>query len=132
VSSNTLAKEILMTTFTTARPAISRAKFALLMITGGFVGAMGVGASSVAAVEGDAPTLAIHYTEADFANESSVRALYHRIVHAAEQACPQVQTGTRLLHTAGQQCRKQVIDQAVQKINNPRLAAVRAGDSKNS
>jgi UrcA family protein len=121
-----------MTTLTAARPAASRAKIALLMITGGLVGALGVGAISAATVDSDGPSIAIRYSAADLVNDDTVRALYHRIVKAAEQACPQVQTGTRLVHTGIQQCRDQAIDHAVQKINDPRLAALRAGDSKNS
>jgi UrcA family protein len=102
------------------------------MITGGLVGALGVGAISAATVDSDGPSIAFRYSAADLANDDTVRALYHRIVKAAEQACPQVQTGTMLVHSGALRCREQMIDRTVQKINDPRLAALRAGDSKNS
>jgi UrcA family protein len=121
-----------MTTFTAARPAASRAKFALLMITGGLVGALGVGAINAASVDSDGPSVAIRYSAADLANDDTVRALYHRIVKAAEQVCPQVQTGTMLVSAAVRQCREQAVEHTVQKINDPRLAALHASGSKNT
>ena len=121
-----------MTILSTTGSAASRARYAILLGVGGLLGAMGAGMVGAAPVDTDMPALTFHYSEAELATDDGAKALYRRIVKAAEQACPSVQTGTRLTTRSAHECREQAIDRTVQKINNPRLATVRAGASKNS
>jgi UrcA family protein len=117
-----------MSSFVTARAVGSRAKIALLMLTGAFSCALAVGAASAATVDSDVLTVVVHYTTESLATDSGVKALYHRLAHAAEQVCPSV--GTPFVSSAARACRQGAIARAVEQINNPHLAALHATSSK--
>lgn len=125
-----------MTTCTSIQPAGSRvkpaSKLVLAAIAGGFVGAMCLGTASATTAYDNVPTLAIRYSDTDLATDSGAHTLYRRIVSAAEKACPPVRTGTLVVSGAVRQCREQMIDLTIRKIDSPVLAAVRASESKNS
>jgi len=125
-----------MTIYTCIRPLGSRAKlasskFVLAAIASGFVGAMCLGTASATTAYDDVPTLVIRYSDTDLATDSGAHVLYRRIVSAAEKACPPVLSGTWTVSPAIRQCREQMVDLTIRKINNPVLAAVRASEWKN-
>jgi UrcA family protein len=98
----------------------------------GLVGAASMGAASAATVDDDVPRIVIHYYQDSLTTDSGARALYHRLVNAAEQVCPGAPIGSRLISNAARECREQSIARAVREINSPRLAALHANVSKNS
>jgi UrcA family protein len=85
-------------------------------------------AAGAAPAESDVPSLAIHYNNDALATDEGARALYHRIVRAAEQVCPP--SDARLVPVAVRECRQQAIAGAVDKVHNQRLAAVYASHSR--
>ena len=105
-------------------------KFLPAAVAGLFVGAMCLGTASATTPYADVPTLAIRYSTADLATDGGVHVLYRRIVSAAEQACPPPPSGSWAVSAGIRDCRRQMIDLAVRKINSPVLAAVRAGEAK--
>jgi UrcA family protein len=117
---------------TSTHVVVSRPKVTLLMILCGMAGATAVGAVSAATTDDDVPQIVVKYDAASLADESGARALYHRIVKAAERVCPVV--NERDLHRAelARECRRQSIARAVHQINSPRLAEVYANHPKNS
>jgi UrcA family protein len=119
-----------MSSFVTARTVGSGAKFALLMLTGALSCGLAVGAARAATVDSNVPTLVVHYTTESLATDSGVKALYRRLVHAAEQVCPQ-SDGTRFVSSVARACRQEAIARAVEQVNNPHLAALYATSSKN-
>jgi UrcA family protein len=119
-----------MSSSVTARAVGSRAKIALLMLTGALSCALTVGAASAATVDSNVPTVVVHYTSESLATDSGVKTLYRRLVHAAEQVCPQ-SDGTLFVSSAARACRQEAIARAVEQVNNPHLAALHATSSKN-
>ncbi len=103
---------------------VAAPKITLLMVLCGIVGMAGTAA---AAPEDDAPHLAVHYSQQSLGTDSGARTVYHRIVRAAENVCPQPHD--RFLTVAIQQCRTEAIERAVHDINSPRLAAVHSGSA---
>ena len=109
--------------------AVSRPKITLLMVLCGVIGAAASGAVSAASVADDVPRQVVKYSPATLNSDAGVRSLYHRIVKAAEQVCP-VTPGTRFITAAVAECRSQAVARAVHQIDNPRLAALHAANSK--
>jgi len=124
-------KGVLMSNSITARVAGSRTKFALLLL-GGLAGAMGAGAASADGSAGDVPTAVVKYSAQSLTTEDGVNELYHRIVRAAKQVCPEAPIrDLRALHQFNL-CRDQAVARAIRKIDNSRLAVLHATNSKNS
>jgi UrcA family protein len=115
----------------TKQMIVSRPKITLLMVLCGVVGAAASGAVSAAPAQNDGPGLAIRYSPESLTTDAGVRALYNRIVKAAEGACP-VPTGTRVISSTIKECRAQSVARVVHQINNPRLAALLEDNSKSS
>jgi UrcA family protein len=111
---------------------VSRPKVTLLMILCGTVGATEVGAVSAATTDDDVPQIVVKYDAASLSDESGARALYRRIVKAAEQVCPVVNERELNKAEIARECRRQSIARAVHQINSPRLAEVYASHPKNS
>jgi UrcA family protein len=109
--------------------AVSRPKITLLMVLCGVVGAAASGAVSAASVADDVPRQVVKYSPATLNSDAGVRSLYHRIVKAAEEVCP-LPSGARWVTTAVAECRAQSVARAVNQIDNPRLAALYAANSK--
>ncbi len=97
-------------------------KITWLMVLCGMVG---TAAAAGAATPGDAvPSIAVRYSAEKLATDDGARAVYHALVKAAEQVCPDMQIGSRLVGTAALQCRREAVARAVRQINNERLAQI--------
>jgi UrcA family protein len=114
----------------TARSPGSRAKFALLMV-GSLVGVLGLGAASAATHDRDVPAVVVKYSELNLSTDAGVNTLYHRIMYAARQVCPDESIRDLKAHEQVAVCRDQAIARAIRQINNSRLAALYASHSKN-
>jgi UrcA family protein len=113
----------------THRPAMR-----LMMILCGLASA-GAGVAGAATL-GDgaqdaAPKLAIRYAPQQLATDEGARALYRRLVSAAEEVCPGPVTGSHLLSTSALRCRDQAVASAVRQVNSERLAQVYSAAMKN-
>lgn len=96
-------------------------KSALLLV--GVIGSvMAAGAASAAQLAGDPPSVVVRFSSDELATDSGVRALYRRLVSAADKVCPQSGYGIWLSEQV-RACRTQAIARAVAQINNPHLAA---------
>jgi len=114
----------------TLRVGVSRPTVTVLMLLCGVVGAAAAGAVSAATVQDEVPQLVVRYSADSLATDSGARALYRRLVKAAEQVCPDVSSGSRLVSAEIRHCREQSIARAVHQINSPRLGAVYASSTK--
>ena len=119
-----------MSQLITARAAGSRAKFALLML-GGLVGVLGLGAASAATSGSDVPAIVVNYSDLNLATDAGVSALYRRIVHAASRVCPNPLMNDLIFQERVFECRKQAVTRAIQEVGNSRLAALYANHTKN-
>ena len=115
----------------TKQVIVSRPKITLLMVLCGVVGMAASGAVSAAPSPNDGPGLAIQYSPESLTTDAGVRALYDRIVKAAEAACP-VPTGTRVISSRVKEYRTESVARVVHQINNPRMAALLADNSKST
>lgn len=113
---------------TTAAVAVSRPRVALLMVFCGIFGA--AGAASAATPTDDVPKLVVRFPADSLTTDSGARTLYRRLVRAAETVCPATASDRPFVSRAVQQCRDQAVARAVQQIDNPRLGAVYAANSK--
>jgi UrcA family protein len=112
----------------TEMPAAQKAhlqpKLTLLMVLGGLIGAS-CASAVYAATPGDPPPgVAVTYDPQSLATDAGAKAVYRRLVKAAEAVCPAPFSGSRLVSHATQECRQLAIARAVRQINNPRLAAL--------
>ena len=114
----------------TARGAGSRAKFALLML-GSLVGVLGLGAANAATRDSDVPTIVVKFSELSLSTDAGVNALYHRILYAARQVCPNVSIRDLAGYQQVEQCRDQAVARAIRQIDNSQLAALYASRAKN-
>jgi UrcA family protein len=104
-----------------ARPTVT-----LLMVLCGIVLSSAVATSAGAATTDAAvPSTTVRYNAGSLATDSGARAVYRRIVNAAENVCPQ-QSGSPFINAAIKECRDQAVARAVRAVNNPRLAALYA------
>jgi UrcA family protein len=115
---------------TSASHTASHPKITLLMVLCGLVGVAAAGAANAAKIDDSVPKIAIQLDSASFASDSAAQGVYRRIVRAAEQACAQTTVGSRIVSPAVEQCRAQVVANAVHQINNPRLVAVYNSSTK--
>ncbi len=111
--------------------AVSRPKITLLMVLCGVVGLAASGAVGAASSLDDGPGFSFKYSPEMLTTEAGVRALYNRIVRAAEGVCP-VSTGSHLISSEVKECRAKAVASVVHQINNPRLAALLSDNSKSS
>lgn len=110
----------------TTQVVVSRPQVTLLMILCGIVGTATAGAVSAATTEDAAPSIAVHYDARSLETDAGAKAVYRRLVKAAEEVCPVANSGSRLVSEVIVQCRQQAVARAVHQINNPRLAAISA------
>jgi UrcA family protein len=103
---------------------VVRPKITLAMILCGVVGAAGIGAVSAATPDDEASSVAVKYQPQDLSTQDGARALYRKLVRAAEEVCPTNSASPLVPSTAVAECRAQSIARAVFKINNPSLVAV--------
>jgi UrcA family protein len=86
-------------------------------------------AASAATQETDVPSHTVRYDSASLLTDTGARAVYRKIVSAAESVCP-ANPGGMILSAAVQQCRAQSIAAAVTRINNSKLAAIHDSASR--
>ena len=77
-------------------------------------------------VAGAIPSVVVRYYDLNLATETGVQALYQRIVLAARLICGDPDNRDLSGMSAARSCRQEVVARAVQTINNPQLAALRA------
>jgi UrcA family protein len=107
------------------RPGPMRRPFAsLLMIACATAGALSAGLAGAAPAADDVPRLVVQYTAESLRTDDGARALYRRLVKAAERVCPTSSTGYPLVRPVVTECRKQALARAVLDIHNERLAAL--------
>lgn len=102
---------------------------ALLMLTGSFGCALGLGAAHAATVDGAAPSRTVRYSADSLATDDGVQRLYRRILGAARQVCPD-ESGNLAVSARVAACREQAVAHAIQQIDNTRLAALHASRTK--
>jgi len=107
-----------------AQKAFFQPKLPLLMVLMGLVGASSASAVDAATPDDPLPGIAVKYDPQSLATDTGAKAVYQRLVKAAEAVCPDPFTGSRLVSIATEQCRQRAIARAVRQINNPRLAAL--------
>jgi UrcA family protein len=107
----------------------SRAKLAMLLL-GGLAGVAAAGAANAATPSADAPSLVVKYDRQTLASEEGVNNLYRRINYAARQVCPDADTRDLAAQHRIEQCRSHAVAVAVKAIDNSRLAALHAEQSK--
>jgi UrcA family protein len=103
---------------------VVRPKITLAMILCGVVGAAGIGAVSAATPDDESSSVAVKYDPQSLSTQDGARALYRKLVRAAEEVCPTNSASPFLPSPAVVECRAQSVARAVFKINNPRLVAV--------
>ena len=114
-----------MNTFDSTRQVrVIRPKITLAMILCGVVGAAGVGAVSAATPDDETLSISVKYDPQAISTQDGARALYRKLVRAAENVCPATSDSPHLLSPAVVECRAQSVARAVYAINNPRLVAV--------
>jgi UrcA family protein len=81
---------------------------------------------------GEVPTVTVKYSDLDLASVAGSRALYGRLVAAAEQVCPRASDSLLELqiNRAAHECIQAAVDRAVRQIHHPRFAAVAAEAQK--
>jgi UrcA family protein len=109
-----------------------RLQIPLIVLLCSFVGVVASGAASAAVSDDFVPHLTVQFDPALLATEDGARAVYLRIVKAADRACPDTTTGSRIVNESVRQCRQQAVARAVQQINNPELAQIYAASTKHS
>ena len=109
---------------------IVRPKITLAMILCGVVGAAGIGAVSAATPDDESLSVAVKYHPQDLSTQDGARALYRKLVRAAEQVCPTTSASPLVPSAAVAECRAQSVARAVFKINNPSLVAVYNASTK--
>ncbi len=108
----------------TAHEASLQPKLTMLMVLCGLIGASSASAVDAATSDDPLPTITLKYDSQSLATDAGAKAVYQRLVNAAEAVCPDPFTGSRLVSNATEQCRQRAIARAVRQINNPRLAAL--------
>jgi UrcA family protein len=115
----------------TATPIFSPSKNTLLMLVCGIVGAAASGMASAATADEQVPHIAVHYNPQSLETDSGAQAVYHKIVHAAEEVCPNNGSSSpHFITGAVRTCREQAIARAVHDIHSPKVAALYAANSK--
>jgi len=125
-----LIRRFVMSHFVTTGTAGPRAKLTMLLI-GGLAAVMGAGAAGAASPDSQVPSIVVHYSEQSLATDNGVNELYHRIVRASKQVCPDDAVRDLASRQMIQTCRQQAVARAIQQIHNSQLAALYASHSKN-
>ena len=68
----------------------------------------------------------VYYDLRDLSTERGVRALYRRILSAAQDVCPGYDSDSEQAVAASKECQQQAIARAIAQIGNERLAALDA------
>jgi UrcA family protein len=101
-----------------------------LLTAGSLAAALSFGAVNAATPE-DPPSVVVKYSAQDLNTESGVKEVYHRLVRAARQVCPQMSIQDLSMQEKVAECRDQAVARAIRQIDNAQLAALYASHSKN-
>ena len=101
----------------------------LLMLLCGLVASGVAGAADGPTPDRDGPSLTVQFFRPTLATDDGARAVYRRIVRAAETVCP-LQSGSPFVTKAVKACRKEAVARAVRDIGSIRLAALHATSAK--
>jgi UrcA family protein len=113
--------------------AVRRPQIPLIVLLCSLVGAGAASAANAAgAPVSDVPQVTVKFSPAMLTTEEGARSVYQRIVRAAELACPDTTTGSRITSDTVRKCREQAVARAVRQINNPQLAEVYTNSTKHS
>jgi UrcA family protein len=104
------------------RPRVFIAALAAL----GVFGAAALGSSAVASADDAGYETNVYFTAQDLSTEQGTRALYRRIVRAAEDVCPGSDSLSPELVNKSKECQREAIARAIGQIGSARLAAVDA------
>ncbi len=110
--------------------AARRPQIPLIVLLCSLVGAVASSAAGAASVDDAVPQVSVKFSPAMLATEAGARSVYRRIVKAAELACPDTTTGSRITNNTVTQCRARAVARAVQQVNNPQLAQVYSSSTK--
>jgi UrcA family protein len=95
------------------------------------LGLMAGGAASAAGVDAArGPGVIVRYGDLDLNSVSGAERLYSRLQQAALEFCPAVDPREVQRHRAWVQCQDAVVEQAVARINSPKLAGVYAARTR--
>jgi UrcA family protein len=119
-----------MNTVTTDHVLVSRPKITMMILVCSIIAAASIGAASATTSDSDVRSITVHYDPPSLDTDRGARALYHQIVKATVEVCPQDSSSPHWISTAVRQCREQSVARAVSEINSPRLLAVYATSSK--
>ena len=93
----------------------------------GVLGAAALGSSAVASADGAGGfETNVYFTAHDLASEQGIRALYRRIVAAAEEVCPGSDSLYPDVVNKSKECQRAAIARAIGQIGSARLAALDA------
>jgi len=112
----------------------SSVRFARTVVVALVAGAIGASSVSIAhaAPQDDAtPQIAVRYSDLNLATEDGSRALYHRLVDAAEQVCGGRGNFAELRYNREvQSCISDTVARAVKKVDHPKFARVAAAQMR--
>jgi len=113
-----------MSTLEITARAKSRHRRLTLAVYSGLLLAFGSVAATQASTPAEsAPSIAVHYSDLDLTSDAGARALYQRILEAAQRVC--VPHSSDVMEVLGEHyCRQQAIERAVHSVGSPRLAAL--------
>ncbi|HEX4268220.1 MAG TPA: UrcA family protein [Steroidobacteraceae bacterium] len=83
-------------------------------------------APAVASADANGFQLNVYYTANDLATEQGTRALYRRIVNAADEVCPGSDSLYSDVINKSKECKRAAIARAIGQIGSARLAAIGA------
>ena len=119
-----------MSYFVKPRAAAALGKSTLLMAAAALSCALGAGTATAATADRNAPSLVVHFSSDTLATHTGVEDLYRRIVLAARHVCPAGSIRELKTNELMDQCRKEAVSRAIQKVNNSQLAALHANSTK--
>jgi len=97
-------------------------KITLAMLMCGIGAVAAAGVAGAATPDADAPSIAVKYDPATLDTYKGARQLYVRLETAAVEVCPSIDP--HFVSHQVQVCRQHAIESAVEKVHNPRLAAI--------
>jgi len=113
-----------MPTLQIASRAKSRHHRLALAAYGGLLLALGSTAATQAFTPDESvPSIAVRYSDLDVSSDEGARALYRRILEAAQRVCDPHSSDVMAL-LGEHYCRQQAIERAVHSVGSPRLAAL--------
>lgn len=81
---------------------------------------------AVASADSNGLETNVYYSRSELATEQGTRAVYHRIVRAAEEVCPGSDSLYPDVVAASKECQRETIARAIGQIGSSRLAAIDA------